>query len=141
MPSELNVHAVCEGGMRFTASAGEHSITLDYPMSPEETGAGATPLQLLLASLCACSGSTLGLVLRRMQQPFEGLEVHARALRRDEHPTVLTEIALEFEVRGAGVDAQAVQRALAVTENQLCPVWAMLKGGTPITTSFRLVAP
>lgn len=140
MPTELTVHAEYEGGMRLTAVAGEHSITLDYPLRPEETVAGATPLQALLASLAACSGSTLALVLGWMSQPLEGLEVNARGLRRDEHPTVLTEIALEFLVHGNGVDPEAVGRALAKAEAQLCPVWAMLKTGTPITASFRVVA-
>jgi putative redox protein len=140
MPSELTVDAVHQGGMCFTTTAGEHRITSDYPLQPGETGAGATPLQLLLTSLVACSGSTLALVLKRMEQPVEGLEVHARATRRDEHPTVLTEIALEFVVHGAGVDEKAVGRALAVTEGQLCPVWVMLRPGTPITATFRVVA-
>ena len=139
MPSELTVHAVHEGEMRFTATAGDHAVTFDYPLSPGQTGAGPTPLQMILASLAVCSGSTLGLVLRRMGQQVEGLEVHARAQRRDEHPTVLTEITLEFEVRGTDVDAPLVQRALTIAEEQLCPVWAMLKAGTPITASFRLV--
>jgi putative redox protein len=140
MPSELTVQAVHEGGMRFGVTAGEHALTFDYPLRPEDAGAGATPLQMLLASLAACSGSTLGLVLTRMKQPLEGLEVNARGLRRDEHPTVITEIALEFVVRGSGVDPEAVGRALTVAEDQLCPVWAMLKTGTPITASFRVVA-
>ena len=139
MPTELTVHAVHQGGMRFAVTAGDHSVTLDYPLRPGETGAGATPLQMLLASLAACSGSTVALVLRRMEQPLEGLEVSARGLRRDEHPTVITDITLEFVVRGAGVDPEAVARALTVAENQLCPVWAMLKPGTTITTSHRVI--
>jgi putative redox protein len=140
MPTELQVHAVREAGMRFTATAGAHSVTLDYPMQPGETGAGPTPLQMLLASLCVCGGSTVGLVLERMKQPFAGLEVDARGVRSDEHPTVLTEIELVFTVRGPGVQPEVVQRALTIAETQLCPVWAMLKAGTPITASYRLVA-
>jgi putative redox protein len=136
MPSELTAHAIHEGGMRFAVTTGQHALTIDYPLRPDEPVAGATPLQLLLASLAACSGSTLGLVLGRMRQPVESLQVRARAQRRDEHPTVLTEIAVEFEVRGAGIDSDTVQRAWAVAESQLCPVWAMLKPGTPITASF-----
>ena len=125
--------------MRFDASAGEHAITLDYPVSAGQSSAGMTPLQLLLASLAACSGSTIALLLKRMEQPFDGLEVTAAGTRRDEHPTVLTEISLEFVLRGAGIDPGKVQRALAVAEDQLCPVWAMLKPGTPISASFKLV--
>lgn len=139
MPTELKARAVHEGGMRFSVTAGEHNVTLDYPLQPGATAAGPTPLQMILASLAVCSGSTVALVLERTKQPLAGLEVEAYALRSDEHPTVLTEISLEFLVRGSGVDPEAVQRALAVTETQLCPVWAMLKPGTPITASFRLV--
>ena len=94
---------------------------------------------MLLGSLAVCAGSTLGLLLDRMKQPFTGLVVEAHAKRRDEHPSVLTEIALEFVITGAGTDPDKVAQALKMAEEQLCPVWAMLKGGTPITTSFRIV--
>ena len=124
--------------MRFTATAGEHEVTIDYPMQRDETVAGPTPLQLLLASLAACSGSTVALVLRRMEQPFETLEVHVRGRRRDEHPTVITDIDLEFVVSGTDVEVAAIERALKIAEDQLCPVWAMLKVGTPIRATFRV---
>ena len=138
MPQELTVHAVRESGMCFTASTGEHSVCLDYPLSPQTT-AGPTPLQMILTSLAVCAGSTLALVLERMKQPFTGLAVDALGKRRDEHPTVLTEIHLDFVITGAGTDPDRVTQALKVAEEQLCPVWAMLKSGTPITTAFRIV--
>ncbi len=68
MPSELVVCAVHEGGMRFSATAGAHEVTIDYPMRLGEEVAGPPPLQLLLASLAACSGRTLALLLGRAQQ-------------------------------------------------------------------------
>ena len=139
MPQELSVRAVRESGMCFTASTGEHSVCLDYPLGPGAT-AGPTPLEMLLSSLAVCAGSTLALLLDRMRQPFTGLAVEARGKRRDEHPTVLTEIAVEFVITGAGTDPDKVTQALKMAEEQICPVWAMLKGGTPITTSFRIVA-
>ena len=107
-------------------------------LGPDTTGAGPTPLQMLLASLAVCSGSTLVLVLARMKQEVAALEVYARGTRRDEHPTVLTEIALEFILRGAQLDADKVAQAIKVAEEQLCPVWAMLETSTPIRASFRL---
>jgi putative redox protein len=138
MPQELSVRAVRESGMCFTASTGEHTVCLDYPLGPGAT-AGPTPLQMLLTSLAVCAGSALGLLLDRMKQPVTGLAVEARGQRRDEHPTVLTEIALEFVISGPGTDPDRVTQALKLAEEQLCPVWAMLKGGTPISTSFRIV--
>ncbi|MBI5526552.1 MAG: OsmC family protein [Deltaproteobacteria bacterium] len=103
MPTELTVHAVHQGGMRVCAGTDGHTVQMDYPLKPGEELAGLTPLQMLLASLAGCSANTLMAVLvRRMQQPVRGMEVHAHGLRRDEHPMVLTEITLDFMVRGRG---------------------------------------
>ena len=141
MPTEAHVHAVHEGGMRITASDGEHSITMDYPLPGADGGlAGITPLKTLLASLAGCSGNALAVLLAKMRQPVSGIEVDVKAVRRDEHPTVYTEIGLEFIVRGEGVDPGAVARAVAAAEGQICPVWAMLKPGTPITCAWRVEA-
>ena len=138
MPTELSVRAVRETGMCFTASTGQHSVCLDYPLGPGAT-AGPTPLEMLLTSLAVCAGSTVALVLERMKQPLAAMTVEAKGTRREEHPTVLTTITLEFGVAGAGLDADRVAQALAIAEGQLCPVWAMLKAGTPITATFHVV--
>lgn len=139
MPTELVVTAVHQGGMKFAADAGEHSVVLDYPYPPGHEAEGPTPLQMILCSLAVCSGSTLALVLGKLGQPFSGLAVRARGLRSDTHPTVLTEISLGFVLRGQSIDAEVVQQALTEAEERLCPVWAMLRPGTPIAASFELL--
>ena len=138
MPSQLSVHAVHRGEMRVSAVAGDHTVEMDYPMGGGDCSA-LTPLQLLLASLAGCSGNTMALLLRRHEQKVSGIEVSALASRRDEHPTVLTDIALEFTVRGADLDEAIVRRSLVIAEENLCPVWAMLKEGTPIAATVTLV--
>jgi putative redox protein len=97
-----------------------------------------TPLRLLLASLAGCSGSSVAALLRRDGQPVERVEVTACGQRRDEHPTVITEIDLAFVVHG-DVDPARVEHALRLSEAQICPVWAMLKAGTPVSSSFTVV--
>jgi putative redox protein len=140
MSTVLSVHAVHQGAMRVQATNGTHEVVMDYPLQAGEKCAGFTPLQMLLASLAACSLNSLMVVLkRRMNQPITGVEVDVRATRAELHPTVLTEIALDFEVKGTGIVAEAVATALRISEDQLCPVWNMLKGGTPITATFRIV--
>lgn len=142
MPTELAVHAVNRGGMVVTAGDGRHTVTIDHSMPGAESSglAGLMPLRMLLASLAACSGNSLAVLLRKMRQPVAEVEVDARGLRREEYPTVITEIILGFTVHGADVDPAAVENALAISEEHVCPVWAMLKGGTPIASSYRIVA-
>jgi putative redox protein len=102
-------------------------------------GAACSRRKMLLASLAACAGGTLAMLLRRAEAAPTRLEVEARGIRRDEHPTVLTDIDLEFVVCGPGRDPEVVARSLRMAEEQLCPVWAMLKPGTTIRSSFRIV--
>jgi putative redox protein len=139
MPTELSVHAVQQGPMEFAISDGEHEVTIDYPLpGTERDMRGMTPLRLLLASLAGCSGSSVAVLLRRDGQPVERVEVEARGQRRDEHPTVITEIDLAFTVFGE-VDPERVQHALELSEAHICPVWAMIKAGTPVSSSFAVV--
>jgi putative redox protein len=136
MPSELTVRAVSTGDMRISATAGKHTLVMDYPLKGEEP-AGMKPLEALMASLAGCVGSTVNLMLQRARQPVTGVEVIARANRRDEHPTVLTDISLEYVVSGTGLDPVTVERVIATADEKLCPVYAMLKPGTRISTSWR----
>jgi putative redox protein len=143
MPSELSVHAVQQGPMEFAISDGEHEVTIDYPL-PGTPGAdgelkGMTPLRLLLASLAGCSGSSVAVLLRRDGQPVDRVEVQARGRRRDEHPTVITDIDLTFTVYG-DVDPARVEHALMLSETAICPVWHMVKAGTPVSSSYTVVA-
>ena len=138
MPSELVIQADYEGGMRLTAGDGEHSVTVDYPLEPGQEVAGLTPLKLLLASLACCAGNTVPLLLAKRGQPVSGLRVTARGERRDEHPSVLTRIEVEFALRGTGLDPAVVEHCIALADEKLCPVWAMIRPGTPIVTSYRI---
>jgi putative redox protein len=134
---EYTVDAVHQEGLRFVAKAGSHSVTTDYPLTPGEVGTGARPLELLLASLASCAGGALVALLRHAGQPVGGLRVSARGQRRSEHPTVFTQIDLEFVLCGA-VDRVVVEKAIAQAEEHICPVWAMLKPGTPISSTLRI---
>ena len=138
MPTELSVRATQEEGLRFSMTAREHTVTTAYPLQPGESGAGMRSLELLLASLASCAGGSMVVLLRKLKQPAQSVEVNVRAVRRDQHPTLLTEIAMEFVVRGTGLDPEVVKRALVQSEEQICPVWAMLKSGTRITSSLRI---
>lgn len=136
--TELTVHAVHEGGMRVRVSDGKFHTLMDYPLNVEQTTVGPTPLTMLLASLAACSANSVMAILEKMQQPVSQLRVEAHANRSPVHPTVLLDIALEFIIKGDGVDPAAVARALQLSEERLCPVWNMLKASTPIKATFQL---
>ena len=137
MKTELIVHAVHQGAMRVLASDGDFRFAMDYPIVDGECTTGPTPLTMLLASLAACSLNSVAVILKKMQQPLAGLGVETRGTRQTEHPTVLTDISLEFTVKG-DIDPAAMARALQLSEERLCPVWNMLKASTSIKARFHV---
>ena len=138
MPSELVIQADYQGGMKLTAGDGDHSVTVDYPLEPGQTVAGLTPLKLLLVSVACCVGNTVPMLLAKRGQPVSGLRVTARGQRRDEHPTVLTRIDVELALRGEGLDPAVVEHCITLADEQICPVWAMIRPATPIVTTWRI---
>jgi len=117
MRTDLSVRAVHLCDMRIDVHVRESVLPMDYPAGQ---GADPTPLEALLASLAACAGNTLNLVLcRKMGVRLASLEVEAKAQRRDEHPTVLTAIELIYHLRGEGenLDSAAVESALRLSED------------------------
>src|SRR5215472_909041 len=134
MRTDLSVRAVHQGDMRVDVHVREHVLAMDYPA---EAGRNPTPLEVLLASLAACAASTLNLVLsRKVGVAVPSLEVEARAERRADHPTLLTEIELVYRIGGELLDPQLVDQALRIAEEQLCPVLTMLRPGTTIRSSW-----
>jgi len=115
----------------------EQVVAIDHA-PPLGDGNGIKPMELLLMSLASCSAQTVISLLQKMKQNVRGFVVKAEGARRAEHPTVFTEIRLEYEVEGASLSAEAVEKAIRLSEEKYCPVWAMLKPGVKISFSYKL---
>ncbi|NTV80438.1 MAG: OsmC family protein [Candidatus Aminicenantes bacterium] len=127
--------------MRFDGVSGRAGKSVAVDFTPEgEPIDGFSPLELLLTSLAGCSGQVTVGLLKRMGQEIKDLTVHARGVKKEIHPTVLTSIELDFEFRGGKLDGASVEKALALSEERFCPVWIMVKAAAPIKATYRLTA-
>jgi putative redox protein len=114
-----------------------HDVPVDYS-PPLGDGQGYGGLDLLLMALAACSAQTVMPLLVKMKQEVKAFTVTATGKRRTEHPTVLTEIALTFDIQGNDLAPELVEKAVRLSEEKYCPVWAMLKPGVPISYSVNI---
>ena len=115
------------------------AITIDY-VPPLGDGQGYMPLELLLISLAACSGSTVATLLRKVGRRVAGLEVKATGARRQVHPTSFERILLEFRLTSADATEADVEKAIQISEETVCPVWTMLKNNVEIGWEYRISA-
>jgi len=131
MMNETTVRWIDE--LTFAAQTGSgHQIVLDG-----QKEAGASPMEMLLVGMAGCTAIDVVHILKRQRQPIEGLEVTVRGERAEDHPKVYTHISVEYVARGP-LDADKVQRAIALSEEKYCSASAMLGAVAHIASSFRI---
>jgi putative redox protein len=131
--------ALINDRMQFRGSTRDYPpITMDY-IPPLGDGEGYMPMELLLMSLGACSGSSIAVLLRRMDKTVSALSVRVSGVRREQHPTSFETIDLRFTLTSPDAGDEELRKAIALSEQSLCPVWAMLKGNVTITTGFDII--
>ena len=55
----------------------------------------------------------------------------------DEHPKVYDAIEVVYKVRGRGVDPEAVERAIELSQSRYCPAIAMVGKAADISSRSR----
>jgi putative redox protein len=114
---------------RFVGQATSgHAVVVDA--AKEKTA--NSPMELVLIGLCGCTATDVVTILRKKREPFESVEVNARAERAAEPPTVYTAIRLTYRVAGK-VSRKAVEDAVRLSEEKYCSVAAMLNKTAKIT--------
>jgi putative redox protein len=68
-----------------------------------------------------------------------GCSVQLKAERAETDPRVFTRIHMHFTVRGKGIPASAVERAIAMSHEKYCSASIMLGKTADITTGFELI--
>jgi putative redox protein len=138
MAEQLSAAVNWTGGMHFQGTSEfAHEVPIDHG-PPLGTGEGIKPMELTLMSLAACSGQTVISLLEKMRQNVKSFSVRAGGKRQEDHPKVFTEIHLEFRVEGTGLDRALVEKAVRLSEEKYCPVWAMMKAGVTVTWSISI---
>jgi len=112
-------------------------VTMDY-FPPVGNGAGYTGLEMLLLSLTGCSATSVVSMLRKMKTEITAFHAEAEGERVETHPTVLHKIKLHFSVTSPDATPDQVMKAIQLSEETYCPVWAMLKPVCEISSTWSL---
>ncbi len=136
----MDASVVWTSGMSFTGSA-DSGFAVALGTDPSVGGAndGFRPMELILTGLAGCTAMDVVSILAKKRQKLTGFTVQAHATRADEHPKVFTSIHLHYVVRGEGIDAAAVQRAMDLSATRYCPAQAMLAQVAPLSMDFEVI--
>jgi putative redox protein len=116
---------------------GRSFIISDY-IPPLGDGKGYMPLELFPDSLATCSAGTIVSLIRKFRKTVGSFRISARGYRRGEHPTYFEKIVLECELISPDAQDGDMRKAIALSEEKYCPVWAMIKDKVEVVCELRL---
>lgn len=117
--------------MTFIARMGKHEVTFDTK-APAGKDQGASPKEMLLSSILACSGMDVASLLRKYKMTPEKFSMRAEATPRDEHPRIFPRIDIAFAIDGEGLDLEKIKEAVHLSMSKYCGVSAMINATSPI---------
>jgi putative redox protein len=117
----------------FTVSDEEnHQIVLKKPK-------GVSPSDLLAMALIGCSSHDVVEILIKQRQGLRELRVSAESIQDDTPPWRFRKIHIHYQAIGSNIDPEKLRKAIEISEEKYCSVYATLKDSIEITNNFETI--
>jgi putative redox protein len=100
---------------------------------------GVNGADLLPLSLIGCAVWDVVAILRKQRQHVTGVAVSATSDRDDQPPWQFRRIRITYTLTGHALNAELVRRAITLSEEKYCAIYATLRSVVEITSEFVLV--
>jgi putative redox protein len=98
--------------------------------------AAATPMELLLTAVGACTGADVVSILRKKREKVTGYRIEITGERAADYPKRWTRMHVTHYLTGVNLSEAAVQRAVELSDEKYCSVAASLRPTVTITSSY-----
>ncbi len=124
--------------LTFDAEVNGYNITLDTTAENGGHESGPRPKPLLLAALGGCSGMDVVSILKKMKFADFDYKIEMEADSTQSHPMVYHTIRMKHVLTGKDLVADKVIKAVVLSREQYCGVYAMLSKAAQINVSVIL---
>ncbi|HCV49731.1 OsmC family protein [Saprospiraceae bacterium] len=100
-------------------------------------GNAVGPMEGVLLSAAGCSTIDIVMILEKMRQPIESIEVQVEGTRQDAIPRIFTHMHLHYILKGNLKDKK-VKEAVNLSIDKYCSVVIMLAKAVEISTSYEI---
>lgn len=101
-------------------------------------GNAVGPMQAVLMAAAGCSSIDVVMILEKMRQPLEDIQVKVEGKRKEEIPRVYTDIHMHYILKGT-LKEEKVKKAIDMSLQQYCSVSLMLAKAVNITSSYEII--
>jgi putative redox protein len=126
-------------GMAFEAEIDGYKIMVDATPENGGTGKGPRPKPLVMVALAGCTAMDVISILQKMRVDIEGLTIKTEGELTEEHPKHFTSIHLIYEFKGKNLPLDKLEKAITLSEERYCGVWATYRKAMGITFEIKTV--
>ena len=125
----------------FLGEAGSgHAVVMDGPPEMGGRNLGVRPMEMLLLGMGGCTSFDVIHILKKQRQVVTDCVAEIEAERAETEPKVFTRIHVHFIVKGEGLSAGKVAKAIELSAEKYCSASIMLgNAGVSITHDFEVV--
>jgi putative redox protein len=128
-----------KGEMSFEGETeSNHKIWMDMAEKSGGHDQGPRPGDLVLVSLAGCTAVDVVIILKKMRERLDDLEVIVNSEKVDKHPRVYKKIEIEFNLKGKNLKEESVKKAIELSLNKYCSVKTMLEETAEISFSYSI---
>lgn len=115
-------------GQTFEAQMRDHRVIMDT----KDSNQGPTPKEILLSSICACSGIDVVSILQKMRTDLQSCEIFAETDTTSTYPSIFTEVKIVFDIKGSDIKPDQAKKAVVLSMTKYCGVSAMVVKASPM---------
>jgi len=78
------------------------------------------------------------MILEKMKEPLQNIEVEVQGQRREEHPKTFNQVNLHYKLAGQ-LNSNKVERAIKLSLEKYCSVSKMIEKSAELKSSFEIV--
>ena len=136
----MDATAVWKKGLSLTGTGGTTGFTLPMGASPKVGGDndGFRPSELVLVALAGCTAMDVISILVKKRQQVTAFEVRTHGETATDEPKRFTGFHIEYLVTGKGIEREAVERAVHLSQTKYCTVSNTLQAAGPIETTITI---
>jgi len=112
----------------------------NYKIKMKRPG-GVKPSDMLAMALIGCSSVDVVEILQKQRQDLRELKVTADSVQDDNPPWRFRKIHIHYQAVGRGIDLEKLAKAIRISEEKYCSVYATLKDAIEITHDYEVIEP
>ncbi len=134
-----SINVAWNGGMSFKTNLDGHEIVIDTTVENGGNNLGPRTKALVMVALAGCTGMDLVSLLNKMRVSFSELNIKVESNLADEHPKKYDAMKVIFEISGTHLDIEKIEKAVKLSEERYCGVWATLKPAVAMSYEIKLI--